>query len=461
MVARITGARPVLPFILNPTKMPRLILILLSVLSVSSVFSFRATADEGWTLTTADFKRQPVTLKSFDDKGATVTSYGDTKDKTIPLDRFLQLDRGAAATAQVRGNWALYLASGDRVGGDPVSVANDALTWKSPAAGDLTIPLTHLRGIVKGAESQQPTFDPNRTEDVVYLSNGDTLKGIVTALDAAKVSVKQPSGDVLPVDLAAVKSIHFAAAKADNLTGPAFRVQLADGSVVTAPKLDLKGEKLTLNFGDKAGRPIDLNQVVLIEQLNGPVSWLSARTPASVVSESMLGLPFPPRMDRTYNLRSNADRIKFGNREYARGIGVHAYTKLTYALDGNFKVLRTQYALPDDAAKARVTVRILLDDRVVHEAKNVGPGKLSPVLLIDLGNAKTLSLECHPGGDTTTDDPTKWNIDTQARLNWIEPALLKEKPQPDPPPAPAAAAETPKPDQPQTDPAKSEEKKPE
>src|SRR5258705_2932331 len=130
--------------------MPRPSLILLSVLSVSSVLSFRTRADEGWTLTTADFKRQPVTLKSFDDKGATVTSYGETKDRTIPLDRFLQLDRGAAAVAQVRGNWALYLASGDRVGGDPVSVANDALTWKSPAAGDLTIPLTHLRAIVKG-----------------------------------------------------------------------------------------------------------------------------------------------------------------------------------------------------------------------------------------------------------------------------------------------------------------------
>jgi hypothetical protein len=445
--------------------MPRPILLLFFVSFVLFVVQPAARADEGWTLTTADFKRQSVTLKSFDQNGATVTLFGQTRETTIPLDRFLQLDRGSAAVAQVRGNWALYLASGDRLGGDPVAVANDALTWKSPAAGDLTLPLTQLRAIVKGSDPP-PTLDAaNRTEDIVNLSNGDTLKGIVTALDAAKISVKQSGGDVLPVDLTAVKSIFFAAARTENLTGPAFRVQLADGSVVTAPRLDLKSDKVTLKFGgDQGGRPIDLNQVVLIEQLNGPVSWLSARTPASVVSESMLGLPFPPRMDRAYNLRSNLDKIRFGNREYARGIGVHAYTRLTYALDGGqggFKVLRTQYALPDDAAKGRVTVRILLDDKVVHETKNLGPGKLSPVLLIDLGSAKTLTLECHPGGDAASQDPTTWNIDTQARLNWIEPALLKEKPQPDPDPTPAPPkTETPKPDQPQPDLGKPDQPKP-
>jgi hypothetical protein len=122
---------------------------------------------------------------------------------------------------------------------------------------------------------------------------------------------------------------------------------------------------------------------------------------------------------------------------------MHAYCKITYALDGSFKAFRTQYALSEDAYKGKVTVRILLDDKVVHEAKDFPPGKLSPVILLNLGSAKTLSLEAHPGGDPNTDDRTQWHIDTQARLNWIEPALLKEKPA-----AAAAAAEAPKPDAP-------------
>lgn len=385
-------------------------------------------ADDGWTLTTADFKKQTVSLRGLDEGGAKVILYGQTDVVTIPLDKILQFDRGSAVQ-QVRGAYTLYLVSGDRVGGEPVGIANDNITWKSPAAGELTIPLKDVRGIVKGQDA--PKFDTARTEDVVFLANGDNVKGIVTDMQAGKISIKQGSGDVIPVDFSDAKAIHFAVAKGDNLVGRAFRVQLSDGSVVTAPKVNLDGNKVVLTLGTEKGaasqRPVELNQVVLIEQLNGPVSWLSARVPSEVVYQPMFesNASYAPKMDRNY---TGKEKIKFAGREYARGIGVHAYTKISYALDGTFKVLRTQYALNEDALKGRVTVRILLDGKVVHEAKDFPPGKLSPVILIDLGNAKTVSLEAHPGGDATSEDRILWHPDTQARLNWIEPALLKEKP---------------------------------
>jgi hypothetical protein len=409
--------------ILHP---PSSILALLFFLCASAV---QLRADDGWTLTTADFKRQPVNLKSLDDAGAHVIPAAGGQPTTIPYEALLQLDRGGASVQQVRGAYALHLASGDRVGGDPVSIANDQITWRSPAAGELSIPLSSLRAITRGQDAAAPPkSDPNATEDVVLLSNGDTVKGIVTGLDAGKLTVKQSSGDALPVDLAAAKAVLFAAAKTEQVSGRAFRVQLSDGSVVTAPKVRLTDSRVDLDLGQGKPRPVDLAQVTLIEQLNGPVSWLSARTPAETVYHPMFDVSFPPQMDRNYR----GDKIKFAGREYARGIGVHAYCKLTYALDGSFKAFRTQYALSDDALKGRVTVRILLDDKVVHEAKDVPPGKLSPVVFLDLGSAKTISLEAHPGGDPTTDDRTQWHIDTQSRLNWIEPALLKEKPQPPP-----------------------------
>src|SRR5207248_5173121 len=98
---------------------------------------------------------------------------------------------------------------------------------------------------------------------------------------------------------------------------------------------------------------VEVARVMLIEQLNGPVSWLSARVPQEVIYQPMFDVSLPPQMDRNYK----GERIKFAGRDYARGIGVHAYCKLTYALDGSFKVFRTQYALNEDAYKGRVTVR--------------------------------------------------------------------------------------------------------
>jgi len=408
-----------------------------------------ARADDGWTLTTSDFKRQAVSLRSVDESGAHVVPFGQTAPVTVGLDKLLQLDRGGAAMQQIRGTFTLFLTSGDRVGGEPVAIANDQLAWKSPGAGDVSIPLKSLRGIQRGQES--PSFDANRTEDLVVLSNGDSVKGIVTGMEGGKVTVTQASGDPITVELPSVKTVFFAAAKGENLKGRAFRVQLSDGSVVTAPKVELKDEKLTLTLGEGNQRPVDLGQVVLIEQLNGPVSWLSTRVPAETIYHPMFDVSFPPQMDRNYR----GEKIRFGGHDYARGIGVHAYCKLTYALDGSFKAFRTQYALSEDAYKGKVTVRILLDDKVVHEAKDFPPGKLSPIVLIELGKAKTLSLEAHPGGDAGTDDRTQWHIDTQARLNWIEPALLKQVPSPE-----SIQPQTPKPETPKTQPASAPASKP-
>src|SRR4051794_19753536 len=93
--------------------LPSSILALLCALCVSAVNS---RADEGWSLTTADFKRQSVALRSFDDNAAKVVYYGQTEPTTIPFDKILQFDRGSAVQ-QVRGTFTLHLVSGDRIGG--------------------------------------------------------------------------------------------------------------------------------------------------------------------------------------------------------------------------------------------------------------------------------------------------------------------------------------------------------
>src|SRR4051794_9640711 len=100
--------------------------ILAVILSASLCLgaTFPAFGDDGWSLTTADFKRQTVSLRSLDESGAKVVPFGESGPVTIPFDKLLQLDRGASVQ-QVRGAYTLYLTSGDRVGGEPVSIAGD------------------------------------------------------------------------------------------------------------------------------------------------------------------------------------------------------------------------------------------------------------------------------------------------------------------------------------------------
>jgi hypothetical protein len=125
--------------------------------------------------------------------------------------------------------------------------------------------------------------------------------------------------------------------------------------------------------------------------------------------------------------------IRFGSRTYDRGIGVHSYSRLVWEFDASsYKAFRTQYAIDGQLPYANVTVRIQLDDRVAHEAKDFRAGALSPLVVLDTRGAKRITLEVDYG-DT---------YDVQDRFNWIEPALLKQKPRPAEPPKPIVAPTT-------------------
>jgi hypothetical protein len=389
-------------------------------------------ADPGWLLTTADFRQQSVSLESIKDDGVTITVPGgaSAQPAAIPFAAFLQLDR-STTPRPASAPYTLFLLSGDRVGGEPLGIENEQLLWKSPAVGELRFPLKSLKGLVRG--SQAPAnLDDQRTEDFVLMNNGDSVKGIVTALAPDKLTIE---GDAaLEVPMESVKVMFFALAgnpaEAANAER-AFRVRFSDGSSVAGPAVRSDGKKLVLTLADKSTRELPLSLISGIEQLNGPVSWLSSRAPARTVQLPYFGtLQWPTRNDLTVGGRP----IQFGSRTYSRGIGVHAYSRLDYALDGAYKAFRTQYAIAQEDKRqfADVTVRIKLDGKTVHEQANLKAETLSPVVLLDLApDTKMLTLEVDYGSAN----------DTQDRFNWIEPALLKEKPaaveQPEPATKPA------------------------
>jgi len=177
-------------------------------------------------------------------------------------------------------------------------------------------------------------------------------------------------------------------------------------------------QSITVKFGGAAAdeRPITVSAVAGIEQVNGPVSWLTSRAPSEdvqvpFVASAAAGALWRTRIDTDV---AGAPLLVAG-RTFKRGIGVHSYSRLVYPLDGAYKAFRTRYGINDSLTRADVTVRILAGGKVVHEAKNVRPGVLSPVVSLDLGSAKTITLEVDFGA----------GYDVQDRLNWIEPALLR------------------------------------
>jgi hypothetical protein len=290
----------------------------------------------------------------------------------------------------------------------------------------MKVPLARVASISRANRDVGP---PARaTEDVVTLANGDTLRGIVAGITASTISIQPSGAAATDVPLESIAAVHFAAlAGAGNPTpqgsARAFRVTLGDSTTIAAPSIQLAGDQLTLTLADKSARKVPLAGVVSIEQVNGPVVWLSSKAPVENVQTPFLDRPAPARMNQTVL----GEPIRFGGRTYERGIGVHAYARLAWELDASrYKAFRTQYALDGQLPYANVTVRIKLDDRVAHEVKDFRAGALAPLVVLDTKGAKRITLEVD-WGDT---------YDVQDRFNWIEPALLKEKPPPPEPPRP-------------------------
>jgi hypothetical protein len=369
-----------------------------------------------WTITTADFQSRQVDLETIDDAGVRVRDKESDPPRVVPWGDLLALDRQTESRTPFFAKLTVLLTTGDQIRGEPVKIEGETLTWNAASLGQLQFPLQQIKAITRGPQ-QSPSRDGERiTEDVVTLANGDTVRGIISGLADKQLTV-QAGGNATPVPLDSINSVQFAstALPSPAASGRAVRVKLSDDSLITAQSVKTTADELTVTLAG-VSRRIPLSNLAALEQINGPVSFLSSRPPTENLHTPLLETSRPARMDKTVS----GQPIRYGDRTYARGIGVAPQSRITFPLPGvtgkeGYQTFRTRYAIDGNAPYADVTIRILLDKTVVHEKKNFAAGQLSPVVLVPLGNAKSLTLEVDFGG----------NYNVQDRLNWIEPALVK------------------------------------
>jgi hypothetical protein len=382
-----------------------------------------ASAQSTWTLVTSDFQSRPASLSSIDDKSITASVSGSPQ--TFSWDSLLELDhvRPVASSSQTPAPFTLYLNGGDRLKGAPLSIADDTLSFQQSLLGKMDIPEDRINAIVRAGQSAIGIDQP-RKADVVRLLNGDTTTGIIQGMDASSVSIRPADADAAAqIGLDKVAAILLA--DADPLAAPsgrAWRVWLSDDSSLTAPSIRQGNgaSKLTVGISDKKTTDIDLNAVTSIEQTNGPVRWLTGLTPTEIVYHPFFDESFPPQFDHPVDDPSASIRQLFP--PFRHGIGVHSYTKLTYAVPDGCRAFRAQYAVEQiagaDMVRADLTVRILADGKPAAEFTHVRFGKVSDPVTVDVTGKKEISLEVDYGD----------NLAAQGRLLWLDPAFLTAAP---------------------------------
>ena len=101
--------------------------------------------------------------------------------------------------------------------------------------------------------------------------------------------------------------------------------------------------------------------------------------------------------------------IRIGGREFLKGIGVHASSRLAYDLDANDATFLCQVGV-DDAVGLRGSVRfrVLVDGEERFNSgviKGRAPGK---TVRVDVRRARRLELVVDDGGDLDVGDQGNW-----------------------------------------------------
>jgi hypothetical protein len=374
---------------------------------------------DAWTLSTADFKTQTVVVHGINERGLAATTAPAGKPLTVPLDQFLEVAR-VIPIRQQPSQFVLRLRNGDLLSGEPVSLSGDSIVWREDVTGNVTVPLRDALFFGIPALAHARALPPS-PDDAVKLANGDALHGVLSDVSGSSVSIQPAAGgDATAIPLASVASVQFASigegpstSPSAAATKPAFRIHLADDSFLTATSVRGDDWAMHLTFVSAPACDVPLSSIESIEQINGPVVWLSSITPSENVQTPYLGAEYPARFD----MNVLGAPIQFGDRVYTHGIGVHAYSRLSWQIEPADAHFRTQYAVDGDSPYADVAVQIKLDGEMVHLRKSLRAGELSPVVELDLKGKHTLTLEVIDAK----------NQGVQARLNWIEPAFVREE----------------------------------
>jgi len=310
------------------------------------------------------------------------------------------------------------LANGDRVKGRLARDADDAIVLETPDLGNLTVPLEQI-ALIRFPQAASPAYveslrwfekAPASEDDRVLLTNGDILRGFITAIDREGVTIDGSSAkNTIPLRLAVgARLVHPLTAALQGLYAVA---SFRDGSRITFVSLEWTNREIQAVSVGGANLMFDAGRVSRINIFGGRWEWLSGQTPVSYEHTPMLALDWEYAKDRAVA----GGRLTVAGESFERGIGVHSRSSLTFELKGACREFVTSFGMDDDSGPAAdVTVAILVEGQKRFEKTHVRPGVLQGPVRLDVAKADRLELIVDFGD----------NGDVQDRFDWIETGVV-------------------------------------
>lgn len=348
----------------------------------------------------------------------TISLQQDKEKRTLPLAELVSW----GALAEATGAAQLLLADGGLLVAEVLTADKEAIKVDSPIFGEQTIPLELLAAIAlhPPADAQRrdrfaerllsADRDTDRVKsdrapvnrapvdrvnvDRVYLDNGDELTGTILGIHDGKdnktVDLDAAVGKVT-IERAKIAGIAFNPSLVANAgaKGPRVLAGFNDGSRLVALSLAMHGEivELTLFGGLKWKAPRDA--LVFVQPLAGKATYLSDLTAESYRYIPFLNTGWPYRADRNVA----GTQLRSGGHLFAKGLGMHSASRLTYRLNGLYKRFDADVALDDQVGSGgSAAVRVFVDGEERFKSDPIRGGAPPVPVSVDVTGGKQLSL---------------------------------------------------------------------
>jgi ribosome maturation factor RimP len=311
------------------------------------------------------------------------------------------------------------LANGDRVYGRVIDGGDETLVVENELIERMVIPLAAVRMVRTASASdlqwRQRVTDlaasPNGGMDRLLMSNGDVLEGLIAAVDRDSWTV-EVAGDQRRMDAALIIAAQLQPLPAEPPTGLHARIQLEDGSRLTATSLHVTPSTEAKCVCHGQPNSLDPRTIRRIDVRGGRWAPLTDLTPSQYEHTPMMSVGWDYRV----NANVTGGPLRVAGRSFDEGIGVHSRSLLRYELAGRYREFATQFGFDDTAGDlAHVNIEIRVDGRTVLESEVAGGDGLHEAVRIPVAGADRLELLVDFGKNAAVQD----------RFNWIEPALVR------------------------------------
>ena len=323
------------------------------------------------------------------------------------------------------------LAGGDRISGRIVGGEGETLTVELAGGVRLPLRIDRLASLVfrerVPAAFAQDLLPPSEGDRVYRVSGAslDRIDGTVEEFtpEGVRFESRLLGSRVFAWEELAALFVEVLGEEVDAPPeGIPAAVDLVDLSRVRGTLSGLDEDGCRLSVAGDAEIRIPWERVEELLVVDGKLQFLSELPPAGEEGHGTpfdddLGMRWPHRLDRAVV----GGPLRAAGREYARGIGMHAPSRVRWELDGSWSSLRGKVAIDDsvlrnaEAARGAVVFRLHGDGEVLWESGILRGGDAPlPLPRISIEGVRELVLEADPAGDFAGD-----------RADWLRVLLAR------------------------------------